>query len=81
MPGYDFDRDMAELDARMRAASDFASTLMGRPYTEAHRAAREGGYELVKMDPTIKAIGADLMPRRIRCWVDDRNLIVEMQVG
>ncbi len=81
MPEYNFDRDMAELDARMRAVSEFASTLMGMPYAEAHRAARQGGYELVKMDPTIKAISADLRPRRIRCWVDNRDLIAETQVG
>jgi hypothetical protein len=81
MPGYDFDRDMAELDARMRRTSDFASTLMGMAYDHADGAARYAGYDLVKMDPLITAISADLVPRRIRCWVDEQDVIVKTQVG
>lgn len=82
MPEYDFYRDMAELDARMRRASDFASTLMGMAYDQAHSTARSRGYDLVKVDrDPVKPISADLQPRRIRCWVGEGHVIVETQVG
>lgn len=77
---YDIQRDVAQMNARMQKTAAFAATLLGKTFDEADRSARERGYELQRIIPE-NPVSADMRAYRIRCRVDDQDLIVDTQVG
>jgi hypothetical protein len=77
---YDIQRDVTRMNARMQKTAAFAATLLGETFDEADRRAREHGYELQRIIPG-NPVSADLSAYRIRCRLDDQDLIVDTAVG
>jgi hypothetical protein len=73
---------LPELAARLRAADEYASTLVGLDGREAKDAAVRSGYHRSQVvTPDVDALTADLDPFRIRLFVDEQGVVVRAKAG
>jgi hypothetical protein len=71
-----------EFAARLMAADEFASSLVGLDGRDAKDAAVRSGYHRSQViTPDVEAVTADLDPFRIRLFVDERGVVVRAKAG
>jgi hypothetical protein len=71
-----------EFEGRLRAAQEFAPSLIGLNGREAKElAVRAGYYRSQVITPDVEAITADLDSLRIRLFVDDLGVVVRASAG
>jgi hypothetical protein len=71
-----------EFAAGLRAAEEFASSLVGLDGREAKDAAARSGYPRSQViTPDVEAVTADLDPFPIRLFVDDQGVVVRAKAG
>jgi len=69
---------LVALDVAIRRTAKFAQSLVGLDFDAAERAAATAGYVVEKITADTVAITTDLRVDRIRCWVDDLNIIIKV---
>jgi hypothetical protein len=71
-----------ELEARLRAAREFAPSLIGLDGREAKdQAVREGYRRSQVITPDVEALTLDLDSLRIRLFVNDLGIVVRVSAG
>jgi hypothetical protein len=71
----------ARIEAQLAVTSRFASTLTGLMYEEARRRAEGRGFEVQKVTPRTRGFTLDLNSLRIRCKVNDDDVVTEVHAG
>ena len=71
-----------EFEGRLRAAQEFAPSLVGLDGREAKDLALRQGYHRTQViTPDVEAVTLDLDSLRIRLFVDDRGVVVRASAG
>ena len=71
-----------EFEARLRAAQEYAPSLIGLDGREAKDlAVLEGYYRSQVITPDVEALTADLDSLRIRLFVNDLGVVVRVSAG
>jgi hypothetical protein len=72
---------MDEPEERLREARAIANTLAGLTGTEAVRRVAAAGFDAVMVGPEVEAVTADLVPGRIRLFVDRDAKVLRATAG
>jgi hypothetical protein len=77
----DLPPDVASLRSIAADAARFAESLVGMPYEEAQRMAESRGCFVQKLTDDSGPVTTDIKFDRIRCYVNDRGIVMEAHSG